>query len=817
MNRRLPFQKYIVFFFCLLFYSQAFSQSAVISGKVTDDKNEPLTGTVIELRNSSDSSLAKVNVADANGLFSFLSIKPGKYFLKTSLVGFAAYKSESFNFDGSSSKEIPVIKMSSSSVNLKEANVTAIKPLIEVRSDKTVFNVENSINSTGSTAYELLQKAPGVIVDNNDNIMLKGRGGVLVQIDGKDTHFSQEELADYLKSIQSTDVEVIELISNPSSKYEASGTAGIINIKLKKNKNFGTNGSVTAGYSYGTHSGFSRYNTSVSLNNRSKKFNVFANYGNNWGETLSEFFLYREQNPYIFNAATDFKRWGLNHNYKAGADYTLNKKNTVGIMVNGNYGDPRGSNSSTNIIRNFNSEIVDSILTSDATMNIHRNNINFNANHHYTDTLGHELTTDFDFGYYNGSRNAFQPNVYTLPGGDTLAAKYYRTVTPTVIHIYTLKSDYSQNLVGGKLGAGYKLSFVNTDNIFNFYNIIDDVESLDGVRSNHFVYDENVYAGYLNYQYTIKKFDLQAGVRMEHTASEGDLKSAADTVNDKNVKRSYTDFFPSGGITFNANKNNSFGLIYSKRIDRPDYQELNPFEFKLDELSFRKGNPFLNPQYSDKIELSHTYKYTTTSSIGYSHTTDFFAQITDTISGGKSYLTSRNLATEDILSLDISSSLQPAKWFGIYFHLGLYNQKYKADFGDNKTINSSVTNFNLYAQNTFKLPSDFTLEVSGWYNSAGVWGGAYINKPQGSLDLGLQKKLFQDQATLKLSYTDIFLTAPWDSRNVYAGIVIRAHGNWDSRQLRASLTWRFGNKQMKGLRQRTSGSESEQKRIGGGE
>jgi iron complex outermembrane receptor protein len=818
MNRLVRYLKYSLFFLSLLFYSQAFSQTASISGKVTDDKSEPLTGSVIELRNAADSSLAKVNVADANGLFSFENVKAGKYFIKTSLVGFASHKGEVFTYDGTSSREFPVIKMSSTSVNLKEANVTAIKPLIEVRSDKTVFNVENSINSTGNTAFELLQKAPGVVVDNNDNIMLKGRGGVLVQIDGKDTHFTQEELADYLKSIQSTDVEAIELISNPSSKYEASGTAGIINIRLKKNKNYGTNGSVTAGYSYGTHSKFSKYNTSVSLNNRSKKMNVFANYSNSWGKSLSEFFLYREQNPYIFDASTQFIRSGLNHNYKTGVDYTINKKNTVGIMVNGNYGDPTGSNSSRNVIHNFTTETTDSILTSDATMKIHRNNINFNVNHHFSDTLGHDLMTDFDFGYYNGSRNAFQPNVYTLGEGSTiLSQRYYRTVTPTTIHIYTMKSDYSQNFLKGKLGAGYKVSLVNTDNTFNFYNIEANVETLDGIRSNHFVYDENVYAAYLNYQQTVKKFDFQAGLRMENTQSEGDLKSAADTVNDKNVKRNYVDFFPSGGITFNANKTNSFGLIYSRRIDRPDYQELNPFEFKLDELSFRKGNPFLNPQYSDKIELSHTYKYTTTSSVGYSHTRDFFAQITDTISGGKSYITSQNLATENILSLDISSSMQPTKWYGIYFHLGLYNQHYIADFGDNKTINSSVTNFNVYAQNTFKLPYDFTFELSGWYNSAGVWGGAYVTEPQGSLDLGLQKKLFSEQATLKLSYSDVFLTAPWDSHNVYAGIVIRAHGNWESQQFRASLTWRFGNRQMKGLRQRTSGSESEQKRIGGGE
>jgi iron complex outermembrane receptor protein len=798
----------------LLSFNASFGQSGTIFGKITDEGNEALTGSIAELRNAGDSSLAKVNVADAKGVYFFENVKPGSYFLKTSLLGFTPYSGNAFTYDGTSGKELSPVKMISSSTTLKQAEVAAIKPLIEVRSDKTVFNVENSINSTGSTAYELLQKAPGVVVDNNDNVSLKGRGGVLVQIDGKDMRLSTEELGDYLKSIQSTDVESIELISNPSSKYDAAGTAGIINIRLKKNKNYGTNGTIALGYASGK---YSKYNTSLSLNNRSKKFNIFTSYGNNWGTRQNEFYLYREQNPYIIDQGSVNKRWGLSHNYKAGVDYTVNIKNSIGIMANGNYNDIAGSLNSTSRVRNFTTDATDSILHSDQTMNIIVNNFNLNLNHHYTDTLGHDLATDFDYGYYHSKRNNYQPNIYFYPDDATVkSANYYRTITPTTITIYTLKTDYTQSFLKGKLGAGYKISWVTTDNTFDFYKISNNVETIDNTSSNHFVYTENVNALYLNYQRTLNKFDLQAGVRTENTQSEGDLKSATANITDKNVKRSYTDFFPSAGITFNANKNNSLALIYSSRIDRPNYQELNPFEFKLDELNFRKGNPFLDPQYSNTFELSHTYKYTITTSASYSHTRDFFAQITDTIPGGKSFITSRNLATEDVLGGNISASLQPYKWYSVYFNAGVYNQKYVADFGPGKTLNTSITAFNLYAQNTIKLPANFSFEISGWYNSGGVWGGAYVNKQQGELDLGLQKKMFSDQATLKLAYTDVLNTAPWDSYNTYGGIIIRAHGNWESQLFRASFTWRFGNKQMKAARQRTTGSESEQKRIGGG-
>ena len=210
-------------------------QTGKITGKITGAENEMLTGAVAELRNSKDSVLARVAVADAGGEYVLDNVKPGEYYIKTSFLGYLPHTTKPFNYDGTSAKLMPEIKMEATAVTLKSAEVTAIKPLVEVKSDKTVFNVENSINATGSTAYELLQKAPGVTVDNNDNITLKGRGGVMVQIDGRPARLSDSELADYLKSVQSTDVESIELISNPSSKYDAEGTAGIVNIKIKKN------------------------------------------------------------------------------------------------------------------------------------------------------------------------------------------------------------------------------------------------------------------------------------------------------------------------------------------------------------------------------------------------------------------------------------------------------------------------------------------------------------------------------------------------------------------------------------------------------
>ena len=702
----------------------SFGQNRNIIGKIAGNNGEGLIGAIAELRLVKDSTLSKAAAADINGTFVLENIKAGTYYIKASFIGYNVFKTESFSFDGTADMNFPSIKLSESSIQLKSAEITGIKPLVEVKADMTVFNVENSINSTGSNAYELLQKAPGVVVDNNDNIALKGRGGVMVQIDGRPSRLSETELADYLKSVQSTDVEAIELISNPSSKYDAEGTAGIINIRLKKNKNYGTNGSLTAGYAYGEEP---KYNTAITLNKRTRKFNIYTNYSNNFGKRYNEFFLYREQRPYIFDQSSLSTREFMSHNYKAGIDYTLNKKHSFSIMANGNYNTSDVIQKNRNTISDFTTHKADSILKSNQTAEQTGNNINLNLNHHFMDTLGNDLSTDFDFGYFDSDRDNFIPNEYILPEVETpLSSTYFRSLMPTTITIYSIKSDYTKKFKRGKLGVGFKVAIVETDNTFNFYNIENGIQLLDSSRSNHFVYTENVNAAYANYQYTIKKLEFQIGLRVENTQSEGDLKSET-SADDKNVKRDYTDFFPSAGITYNVSPSHATSLVFSSRIDRPNYQELNPFENKLDELSFRKGNPFLNPQYSNKIELSHTYKYATTISLGYSVTEDFFAQIADTIPGGKSFLTPRNLATEEVISVNISTSQQPTSWYGVYFNGSIINQAYDADFGEGRTINTSFVSANVYAQNTFKLPKGYTFELSGWFNSGGVWSLSLIH------------------------------------------------------------------------------------------
>lgn len=798
-------------FLLLLLCFISLTGTSQITGRISDDKKEPLFGVNVILLNQSDSMLVKTAVTDDNGFFQLDVKQNGNYLVKAFLIGYETYFSAPVVYSGGAT-ELSAITFKSTSKNLKEVSISGIKPMIEIKPDKTVFNVENSINATGSTAYELLQKSPGVVVDQNDNIMLKGRGGVMVQIDGKNTQMSGSDLAELLKSMQSTDVNSIELISNPSSKYDAEGTAGIINIRLKKNKDFGTNGSLSAGYAVGI---FSKYNTGITLNNRSKGVNVFLNYSNNWGNRRNYMDIIRIQNEVKYDQQSATYRSGLNNNYKAGADFTLSKKSTAGVMINGNYSDVAFNTRSVAEISNVAGNELISVLQSGSENKNRNYNYNVNGNYRFADTSGHELTLDIDYGYFNSDRRSYQPNTYYF-SDNTTESRYYRNITPSEINIYSIKTDYSAPLLGGVISGGLKSAYVETDNAFRFYNIEENTDVYDSARSNQFIYKETIHAAYLNYQFSYKDFEFQAGVRSEYTISEGDLNSVQVTL-DENVKRDYLDFFPSAGVTWKMNKKNTLGFVYSSRIDRPNYQDLNPFEWRLDELSYRKGNPFLNPQYSHKFEITHSYNYAISTSASYSRTDDYFAQVTDTIEGNKSFMTSKNLANEEVYSLNVNVTTQIKKWWSIYTNIGVTNLHYTADFGGGRIIDASALNLNIYGQQNFKLPAGFSLEISGWFGTPSIWGGTFKTKSQGSLDAGLQKKLFADKMTLKLSVTDIFVTAPWRSKSVFEVADITANGGWETRQFRANLTWRFGNKSVKTIRSRNTGNETETKRVGGGE
>ena len=810
---------YLIIFILAATISQGFSQyRKTITGIVQDNKSKGLVGVSVSLLKAKDSSLVKVGVSEKDGNFEINTNASGNFLLSYTTLGFARQYSKVFDLSTADNYSAPTVSLAVAANKLDEVTVTSTKkPLIEIKADKLVFNVESSINATGSDALELLQKSPGVQVDNNDNISMKGKNGVKVYVDGKMLELDTKDLAAYLRSINSNDIEAIEMISNPSAKYDASGNAGIVNIRLKKNKKFGTNGSTSLGFTQGVTP---KGNGSVNLNYRDKKVNLFSNLSGNIGDHQNTLNLYRTQKDTIYDQHSTNINDDKGVNIKAGADYFLNSKNTFGVMGRYSYDKSQFiSGGNTNIYAG--KQVADSFVKKlVATNNIpgHRINTDFNLNYKYVDTSGTEINGDADYGSFRGTGASYQPNYYYGAANNLINSSVYGNNTPTNIDIYTAKVDVEQNFLKGKLGYGGKYSDVTTSNTFDFFNVDPTTLLKTKVlsKSNSFTYKEKVWAGYLNFQRQLNtKWSIQAGLRLERTSSDGSLVRADGLVQpDNNHDTSYLNLFPSGAITWNINKNNTLNLTYSRRIDRPSYQDLNPFENKLDELTYEKGNAFLKPQYTDDIELTHTLMGFLNTNIGYSYVTNYATQVTDTI-GNATYIQQQNLATQKIYSFSVGSPLPIKKWWNGYANVW-YNYQVFDGKVTNKPVHTELPMWGAYMQNTFTLGKDYSAELSGWYNGSSVWGATWITKPQGGMDMGVQKQFWEKKASLKLSLTDVFLTEPWKANSDFGGLKVNAGGAWESRTFRVNFTYRFGNSNVKASRQRETGLESESKRIKGG-
>lgn len=799
------------------FTALAFSSFAqTIKGSVKDADGKVVANATVSLLKENDTTVVKLAVTDVAGAYRFDGIKTGKYRTGITYIGYTTSYSPLFEVNGSGDISVPPVTIAKATADLQNVTVAAKKPMVEVKADKTILNVENSINAIGNDALELLRKSPGVLVDKDDNISLAGKNGVRVFIDGKPSPLTGQDLSYYLKSLQSSQIEAIEIITNPSAKYEAEGNAGIINIRLKKNKTFGTNGSVNAGYNIGI---YPKYNAGFAFNHRDQRINLFGNYNYNKNRNEGFMNLYRVQLDTIFDQHSKMTFSNVSQNFKAGLDVFINKRNTVGMMVNGTLSDPHFANQSTTAITYQPSGVTDRILKADNKSVSSRDNVNANLNYHFADTSGRELNVDADYGYYKIKNDQYQPNFYYDPTGVDLQDQFiYNMIAPTKIDIYSFKADYEQNFKKGRLGYGGKVSYVKTTNNFDRYNVYSNGKFLDTLRSNDFDYKEQVNALYVNYNRQFKSIMIQAGVRMENTHSEGISNGyrwvgSAYAPYDSSFKRDYTDFFPSAAVTYNKNPKNQWGLSYSRRIDRPAYQDLNPFEFKLDEYTYQKGNTQLQPQYTNSISLTNTLNYKLTTRLSYSHVDDVFSQIIDTADRSKTFITKKNLATQDIVSLNISMPWQK-KWYSVFANVNSYYSHYKADFGTGRTIDLDVYAVNVYAQQSFKISNKTTAEISGFYSSPSIWQGTFKSASIWSIDAGVQRTLFKGKGTAKATVTDIFQTLRWSGTSNFAGQYLQVHGGNESRQLRLSLIYRFGNTQLKAARQRKTGAEEESQRVG---
>ncbi len=793
--------------FCIV-YCQHVAAQAHISGKVTTLENEPIAHAAVVLLNAESTEWIKGEITNQLGMFEFKMVPEGQYTIVVSLLGYVEYESEQITVAGDDNIDLGMIVLVEKSMALEEVNVTAEKPLIQVMPDRTVFNVANSINSFGTSGFELLRRAPGVTIDNAANLVIEGKTGVLVYIDDRPLALRGQDLVNYLKNLQARDIEAVEIITQPSSRYDAEGNAGIINIRLKRSKSFGANGSMASTVTVGD---FARMSNSANLNYRSRKIGAFGNFSNYFGKSTGFLNLDRTQNGTNFNARSQSIYDSDRNNARLAMDYFATAKSTFGMVLSGNFNQSLTQSNSRTPITPHTSDGPTQLLIAESRAMNKTGNLFANANYRFKDTLGHALSVDVDFGRYNSDRNDLQPNGFFSEDGSTLIRKNIAFFeTPIDIAIFSAQADYEQNLFKGVLRLGAKYSTVRTENIFAVFDRSNGQNIPDRTQSNTFDYNEEITAAYFNYQKKIKLWELQMGLRMESTRSDGRLESAEENTNER-VKRNYSDLFPSGGITYQLNQLNSFALIYSKRIQRPNYQSLNPFQYRIDELSFRQGNPFLQPQYTDNLKLSHTFRYKLTTSLSYSFIADFFAQVTEARGENENFIMARNVANQRIVNISVSYPAQLADWWSMYISLNAFRSIFEATHPDFLAIAQNT--LSIYAQHTFTLSKYFSAEVSGWYSSPSIWGGTYLTRSLGALNVAVQKRCLNEKLSISIGINDLFFTSPWRGSTRFGNLYIDGSGGSDSRQLHFNIAYNFGRNEIKKQRQRSTGIEVEKSRL----
>ena len=804
------------FLIILLFGSGIQAQDALIKGQLVNDQDEPVIYANVSLHSSIDSSLVKVETTNEAGLFKIMNLKAGAYFIKASYVGLANLVVPPFELSANDLKDLGVLKFSSEGTSLAEVTVTTTRAMVEVKADRTVFNVQGTINSIGEDALALMRKAPSVTVDNNDNISILGRTGVRIFVDGKPLPLAGTELSNYLQNLPAEQIDRIDIITNPGAKYEAQGNAGIIDIRLKRDENIGTNGSLSASYSKGV---MSRYNVSGTMNYRNKKMNVFGNAGYGKNNGFNDMVFESYQNSLLLDEVNEVDFRFTNTNYRFGTDFFIGKKHTVGFLLSGAVSDRATDNE--NIVKisaapNFGS--IDSVLVARNQATGGGNNYAVNLNYRFDISKEKSFNFDLDYGRYNSFSSRYSPNRYyqTIDENVFLSERINIIDPENDIDIYTAKADYEQPLAGGVFGIGTKLSRVISDNTFLFYDELNGVSTRNDQRSNVFEYLENVYAGYLSYNRPIsEKLSFSSGVRAEQTDATGTLTPFDVNLVEPPVLQNYLSIFPNVGFAWTPQPTHSFNLSFGRRINRPDYSVLNPFENRLSELSYEKGNPKLQAEIVNNLELGWTYQYRYNFKIGYSKTENQITRLIapDAEDFRSNFITWANLADQTIVSGNISAPFQFGESWNAFFNLSASYIDNQADYGDGQIVDVQAFTYSIFTQNTFPLFQKINGEISGYFAGPGVWGGVFRYESSWSLNLGLQRKFLNDQLNVKLSANDIFYQAWWEGESVFAGLESYGSGKNDTRRVTLSASYSFGNQKVKS-RNRKTGLEEESRRVG---
>ncbi len=794
------------------FQAMAQAQNGKIIGSIQDEQQQAVPYSNVAVYSLPDSSMVTGTVTDESGEFLINMEQDKDSYIKVSAVGFEVYTSKPFKLTASQPDlNLSDITLSEDIQVMDAVEVKALRPQIIMEADKMVVSVEGTAMAQGTTAYEVLEKSPGVFMDQDGNIQLNGKAGVTIMIDGRRTYLSAADLQNMLQGMSAENIKNIEIINNPSAKYDAQGNAGIINITLKKNSMVGINGSVNAGYRYNE---IHNYNAGIQLNKKNGNWNSFLNADLSQRGRIRDAEFYREIEQ-TSGTQTIFDQTAKEYNVRIipsmrlGTDYDINDKHSIGVMFNF-YGQDVyhdfGFNSALNQDGNeFN-------IKSDNYMEYQF--LNGQGNLHYTyrlDTNGTTLTTDFNYiKLVNKGNSIFKNNYFYDQEENPSQTDRMETNNPTFYDIYSAQVDFEKKILGkSKLEAGIKASSVVSDNNLEFFIVDEGGRDLDESRSNHFIYTEQILAAYSSVSGAFgEKVSYKAGLRAEQTFSKGESVTL-NTVNPRN----YLNLFPSLFIQHKVSEAYQVNYNYSRRIDRPNYDNLNPFILYLDPYTWAQGNPNLLPQFTHSLSVTQTFLGKYNLVLNYGLTKDFIAEVPlQNPEDGTTIFKQSNIDDQVSYSTTAVIPFELFKWWSINGNITVFHQEFSLFLNNEKVKNKATTGM-VRAANTFMLPKDVKIELNADYRSNTVWG-LYSIGSQWGLDFAVKKSFMDKKLEASLNISDIFRTRRFEGSANYQGNINEISQYFGQQSVGISLRYRFSKGEEFKARQRNTNLD-ELNRAGG--
>ena len=777
--------KSLLLLYLMVGYALSVSAQNIVNGRVIDEHNQGAEAAIVMLFTQPDSILSATTLTDSKGLFS-LQPRKGTFLLCVRMLGYKEIKREITIHED---MDIPDLQLEPDDIILKNVVITARKsqPMISSSNGKTQINVAQTYLTDIGDALDVLKHSPGISVNNKGNISLSSLGGTAIYVNGKKLMLQGEELSAYLRTLPSSRIFKIEISPNPNAYYGTEGAGGIINIILKTTEKSGIFLTTSHSIAYWENI---KQNSDITLSYNTNKWQLGLNYNHSIGHHAMDYGYEKIQNG--DKSLSETKDTDKRNTYSAGFDFTwqpnlknkLSLNSTMNLLVG-----PGLTETTTGVYQG--TSVLDVILKA-RNEYLKQKTIRYSnsANYLYQPSEKKQLALSADWTHFDGKAQCEQPNTYFSPTNTLIRSDLFYSQPDKDIDIYALLADYKYNPnAQSEWLMGIKTSLIKSNNTFLFKRN----ETIDLQRSNKFEYNEHNIEGYTQYTHTWNKLEFSAGLRIEYMYTFNKLSAYSNQKIEENNRKELR-LFPNMAVSYTINDKNKLALLYSRRQDKPRYEDLNPFEYLLDELSYWKGNPFLKPQISNKITLNYTRK-SLSLNLYYNKLNDYFTSLTDAFESNKTIMTTKNIGTQQQIGLEATFSKRLNSWWNFSTNIGFYYFANKLDY-ENYKQEYKRPSYSFSANSNILLPWGINFELSGRYYSKRQGGSYEVSKSTGSIDLGFNKSWSDGRVRLSILMTDVLHTERWDSYGVKDALNLSSWGYGESRKIILRLSYSFGKQKL---------------------